>query len=57
MTWKCLLHYWSLMWGIHQVQAEAELRSWQGFLGWAQIRSHAETTDHSRKLASALVRR
>ena len=38
-----------------QVEAEAELRGWQGFRGWARIRSHAETTDHSRKLASALV--
>ena len=40
-----------------QVEAEAELRGWQGFRGWAQIRSHAETTDYSRKLASALVHR
>ena len=40
-----------------QVEAEAELRGWQGFRSWAQIRSHTETTDHSRKLASALVRR
>ena len=39
----------------HQVEAEAELRGWQGFPGWARIRSHTETTDHSRKLASALV--
>ena len=39
----------------YQVEAEAELRGWQGFRGRAQIRSHAETTDHSRKLASALV--
>ena len=38
-----------------QVEAEAELRGWQGFRGWAQIRSHAETTDHSRKPVSALV--
>ena len=38
-----------------QVQAEAELRARQGFRGWAQIRSRAETTDHSRKLASAIV--
>ena len=38
-----------------QVEAEAELRGWQGFRGWARIRSHAETTDHSRKLASALM--
>ena len=35
----------------YQVEAEAELRGWQGFQGWARIRSHAETTDHSRKLA------
>ena len=40
---------------VHQVEAEAELRGWQGFQGWARIRSHAETTDHSRKLASAIV--
>ena len=40
----------------YQVEAESKLRGWQGFQGWAQIRSHAETTDHSRKLASALVR-
>ena len=39
----------------YQVEAEAKLRGWQGFRGWAQIRIHAETTDHSRKLASALV--
>ena len=39
----------------YQVEAEAELRGWQGFRGWAQIRIHAETTDHSRKLASVLV--
>ena len=38
-----------------QVKAEAELRGWQGFQGWARIRSHAETTDRSRKLASAIV--
>ena len=38
-----------------QVEAEAELRGWQGFRGRARIRSHAETTDHSRKLASAIV--
>ena len=42
---------------VHQVEAEAELRGWQGFQGWTQIRSHAETTNHSRKLASVLVRR
>ena len=41
----------------NQVEAEAELQGWQGFQGSARIRSHAETTDHSRKLASALVRR
>ena len=40
---------------VYQVEAEAELRGWQGFRGWARIRSHTETTDHSRKLASALV--
>ena len=39
----------------NQVQAEAELRARQGFRGWARIRSRAETTDHSRKLASAIV--
>ena len=39
----------------YQVEAEAELRGWQEFRGWAPIRSHAETTDHSQKLASALV--
>ena len=38
-----------------QVEAEAELQGWQGFRSWALIRSHAETTDHSRKLASVLV--
>ena len=39
-----------------QVEAEAELRGWQGFRGWARIRSHAkQTTNHSRKLASAFV--
>ena len=38
-----------------QVEAEAELQGWQGFRGWARIQSHAETTDHSRKLASAIV--
>ena len=38
-----------------QVEAEAELRGWQGFRGWAWIRSHVETTDHSQKLVSALV--
>ena len=44
------------LWGpCKQVEAEAELRGWQGFRGWAWIRSHTETTDHSRKLASALV--
>ena len=32
---------------IKQVEAEVELRGWQGFQGWARIRSHAETTDHS----------
>ena len=42
-------------WDYVQVEAEAELRDWQGFRGWAGIWSHAETTDHSRKLASALV--
>ena len=31
-----------------QVEAEAELQGWQGFQGWARIRSHAETTDHTR---------
>ena len=42
-------------WQNRHVQAEAELRAQQGFRGWAQIRSRAETTDHSRKLASAIV--
>ena len=45
----------STIWRCDQVEAEAELRGWQGFRGWARILSHAETTDHSRKLASALV--
>ena len=40
---------------LHQVEAQAELWGWQGFRSWAQIRSHAETTNHSQKLASALV--
>ena len=40
---------------IKQVEAEAELRARQGFRGWARIRSRAETTDHSLKLASAIV--
>ena len=38
-----------------QVEAEAELWGWQGSRGWARIPSHAETTDHSQKLPSALV--
>ena len=45
----------SILLSTNQVEAEAELRGWQGFQGWAWIRSHAETTDHSRKLASAIV--
>ena len=39
----------------NQVKAEAELRGWQGFQGWAQIWSHAEkktsfpeTREHAR---------
>ena len=37
-----------------QVEAEAELWGWQRLRSWAQIQSHAETTDHSQKLASAV---
>ena len=43
------------LFSVYQVEAEAELRGWKGFRGWAQIQSHAETTDHSRKLARAIV--
>ena len=39
----------------NQVEAEYELRGCQGFRSWARIWSHSETTDHSWKLASALV--
>ena len=39
----------------YQVEAEAELQGWHGLRGWTRIRSHAETTDHSRKLACARV--
>ena len=49
------LHAHNLWYQKQQVEAEAELRGWQGFQGWARIRSHAETTNHSRKSASTIV--
>ena len=54
-SWPGKMDDWQNVLCSYQVQAEAELRARQGFWGWARIRSRAETTDHSRKLASAIV--